>query len=159
MSDSLVVTEVYSPDAMARLGARLAARLRRGDVVALDGDLGSGKTTLARGLIRALAGESTVVPSPTFTIVQTYDTPSFELWHCDFYRLSTPEDAFELGLDEAFSDAVVVVEWPDRIGSMLPGSCLHIRIEQGSDEDARRVTLVGDAQWAERLRGLEVEDA
>src|SRR5690606_17824840 len=101
--------------AVAAFGARLAARLRPGDVVALSGELGSGKTTLARAIIAAL-GHLGEVPSPTFTIVETYDALDPPLVHADFYRLEDPREAAELGLDEYRSGAALIAEWPDKAG-------------------------------------------
>ncbi len=113
----------------AGLGAvarKLAAALRAGDVVALSGDLGAGKTTFARALLRGL-GWTGEVPSPTFTLVQTYSTAP-PLWHVDLYRLDSAAEADALGLDEA-DEAVLVVEWPERLGERLPGDALRLRLE------------------------------
>lgn len=115
--------------AMEALGARIAQRLRPGDVVALSGGLGAGKTTLARAIIAAL-GHSGEVPSPTFTIIETYDHLDPPLVHADFYRLDRPEDARELGLDDYRDGAVLLAEWPDHAGGFAhePG-CLSITLE------------------------------
>ena len=129
--------------ATLRLGARLATFLRPGDVAALTGDLGAGKTTLARGLIRALCGVDDV-PSPTYTLVQTYDAPGSELWHCDMYRLERPEDAYELGLMDAFEDAICLIEWPERLGALLPETARYIEI--GFEGGGRTAVLKG---WEE----------
>ena len=126
--------------ATLRLGARLATLLRPGDVAALTGDLGAGKTTLARGLIRALCGVDDV-PSPTYTLVQTYDAPGCELWHCDMYRLEKPEDGYELGLIDAFEEALCLIEWPDKLGDLIPEDALSIDIQ--FDGEGRKVTLKG----------------
>ena len=126
------------------LGAKLAWLLRPGDVVAMTGGLGAGKTTLARGIIKALCGD-TDVPSPTYTLVQTYDTPRGELWHCDMYRLERPEDAWELGLIDAFDDAICLIEWPDKLGSLLPKDILSI--ELGFDGAGRKAVFTG---WKEK---------
>jgi tRNA threonylcarbamoyl adenosine modification protein YjeE len=155
----IAVIKATSPETMERLGARLGARLRKGDVVALDGGLGAGKTTFARGLIRALAGPGTIVPSPTFTLVQIYAAPAFDLWHCDLYRLSGPGETAELGLEEAFADAVVLIEWPDRLGPLMPQRRLRIGIAFGTDEDSRVLTFEGDRSWADRLTGIADDDA
>ncbi|MGB0908025.1 MAG: tRNA (adenosine(37)-N6)-threonylcarbamoyltransferase complex ATPase subunit type 1 TsaE [Maricaulaceae bacterium] len=130
------------------LGARLAAHLAAGDVVALRGDLGAGKTTLARGLIRALIGE-TDVPSPTYTLIQTYDTPRAELWHGDMYRLERPEDAYELGLLDAFEDCICLIEWPDKLGDLWPEDALDTHLT--FDGEGRIATLSGDREWIENV--------
>ena len=128
------------------LGAKLAAVLRPGDCVALRGDLGAGKTSLARGLIQSRLG-AVDVPSPTYTLVQVYDLPNYELWHCDLYRLDAPEDAYELGLMDALEDVVSLIEWPDRLGGLLPDAAMEIMIE--FDGEGRRAVLSG-AGWEGR---------
>jgi tRNA threonylcarbamoyladenosine biosynthesis protein TsaE len=140
--------------ATASLGARLAAGLREGDVLALSGDLGAGKTALARALIRAASNEEDAeVPSPTFTLVQTYECRNFEIWHFDLYRLAKPDDALELGIDEAFADAVSLIEWPERLGRYLPRQRLDILISLGAKESAREALLTAhDDDWRERLK-------
>ena len=125
-------------------GANLAHILKVGDCVALRGDLGAGKTTLVRGLIQSQLGDIQV-PSPTYTLVQSYDFPDYELWHCDLYRLEQPEDAYELGLMDAFEEAAVILEWPDRLGHLLPKTALEISLT--FDGDARIATLSG---WEDR---------
>jgi len=122
------------------LGAKVIEQLSIGDVVALKGDLGAGKTTLVRGMLQSIMGEIEV-PSPTYTLVQTYETPKFELWHCDMYRLERPEDGYELGLLDAFEDAVCLLEWPDKLGDLMPEDALEIDIQ--FDGEGRKVTLKG----------------
>jgi tRNA threonylcarbamoyladenosine biosynthesis protein TsaE len=122
------------------LGATLAARLKPGDVVGLKGDLGAGKTTLARAIIRAAAADpELIVPSPTFTLVEVYDTPRGAFWHFDLYRLDKPEQVYELGWEEALAEGIVLLEWPDRLGSLLPQH-LSVTLELAS-EDGRRAIL------------------
>ncbi len=118
------------------LGAAIAPHLRRGDVVYLTGDLGMGKSTLARGLIRALTSPDQDVPSPTFTLIQSYDTADFELLHLDLYRLEDPEETRELGLDEALRDGVVLIEWPDRLGHLGFDARLDIGLEQSDNTNS-----------------------
>ncbi len=130
------------------LGARLAGVLRGGDVVRLSGDLGAGKSMLARGAIRALAGVSDA-PSPTFTFVETYETSAFPLWHFDFYRLETPADVWELGLEEALENGAVLMEWPERVEGVLGEEGLLIRLEIAGG--GRRALLYPDPSWKRRL--------
>src|SRR5690606_35821703 len=110
------VIRLPDPAATEALGARIAHRLRAGDVIALYGGLGAGKTTLARGLIRALLRADVETPSPTYTLVQSYETPGLEVVHADLYRLESPEESVELGLEDAFVAAATVIEWPERLG-------------------------------------------
>jgi len=132
--------------ATERLGARLAARLRPRDVVALEGELGTGKTTLARALLRAASGTpALIVPSPTFTLVEVYETPRGTFWHFDLYRLESPEQAFELGWEEARAEGIVLVEWAERLGPLLPASRLAVTLRV--DGDGRRATLQGDSRF------------
>jgi len=122
------------------LGASLIFQLSAGQTVCLTGGLGAGKTTLARGMIQSVLGDIDV-PSPTYTLVQTYDMPQFELWHCDMYRLERPEDGYELGLMDAFEEAVCLIEWPDKLGDLIPEDALKIDIE--FEGEGRKVTLTG----------------
>ena len=129
------------PDERAtdELGATLAARLRIGDVVALQGGLGVGKTTLARAILRAAAGDpALIVPSPTFTLVEVYDTPRGPYWHFDLYRLERPEQIYELGWEEALADGISLIEWPERLGPLLPK---HLSVTLEIDGDGRRALL------------------
>ncbi len=122
------------------LAKPLAKALRKGDVIALWGDLGVGKTTFARILIQSLVGETIEVPSPTFTLVQIYDSPKSEVWHCDLYRLKDPEEAFELGLEDAFHDAICLIEWPERLGNLLPRRRIDVLLKI-VNEITREMTL------------------
>jgi tRNA threonylcarbamoyladenosine biosynthesis protein TsaE len=122
-----------------QLGATLAARLKPRDIVGLRGPLGSGKTTLARAILRAAAGDpGLIVPSPTFTLVETYDTPRGPFWHFDLYRLERPEQVFELGWEEALADGIVLIEWPERLGDLLPR---HLGVTLELEGDERRALL------------------
>ena len=132
-------------------GARLAAIVRSGDMVLLRGDLGAGKTSLARGLICALCGE-TEVPSPTYTLVQTYEAPDFDIWHFDLYRLEREADVWELGIEDAIENGLCLIEWPQRIESLLPDTALTIQIE--TKDDGRLAVLAGGDNWEARLENL-----
>ena len=138
--------------ATARLGAAVAAELKPGDVVCLSGPLGAGKSTLARGLIPALTTADEEVPSPTFTLVQFYDgaTP---VAHFDLYRLTSPDEAFELGLDEALEDGAAVIEWPQRLEGRLPPDRLDIEIAFDETGEGRRARLTPHGAW--EGRGIE----
>jgi tRNA threonylcarbamoyladenosine biosynthesis protein TsaE len=136
--------------ATAALGELLASRARPGDVIALHGDLGAGKTTLARALIKQLAGPDTEAPSPTFTLVQTYQTPGFPVWHFDLYRLEHPGEARELGLEEAV-DGLCLIEWPERLGRHLPS--LRLEVHLSFDGEGRIARLADLDDWSSRLDG------
>lgn len=141
-------------------GQRLAALLRAGDVVALTGDIGTGKSTLARALIKArLAplGLDEDIPSPSFTLVQTYQAGDLDIWHCDLYRLSHPDEVLELGLDDAFDTATTLIEWPDRLGDDLPARALHLTLTLRPEGEGRTLTLHwSDPSWTPRLKTLEM---
>ena len=125
--------------ATAALGAMLAQRLRPGDVVGLYGELGSGKTTLARAILRAASGDpDLIVPSPTFTLVEVYDTERGTYWHFDLYRLEAPEQVYELGWEEALAEGIVRIEWPQRLGALLPK---HLSVTLEVEGDGRRALL------------------
>ena len=139
------------------LGRSIAPLLRAGDAVLLDGPLGMGKSTLARGLIRALAGEDVDVPSPTFTIVQVYETAP-PVAHFDLYRLERASEAAEIGLDEALDTGAAVIEWPERLGAepeaWLGPDRLTIRLEE--DGAGRLATVSGAGRWEEALKEIHV---
>lgn len=137
------------------LARNLARILRSGDVIALHGDLGAGKTALCRHLIRVLSKDAdTEVPSPTFTLVQTYDSSLGEIWHFDLYRVHNSEDILELGWDEALGAGLILIEWPDRLGGWLPVNRLDINLHFAAEGDERRVRLSGDGDWPQRLAQL-----
>lgn len=141
------------------LGRALARLLRPGDVVALYGDLGAGKTALARALIRALPGPlgaaEEEVPSPTFTLVQTYERQPAPVWHFDLYRLESAAEVEELGFSEALADGVSLVEWPERLGALLPADALCITLAFAA-AGGRRARLEGGGDWPTRLTELRV---
>jgi tRNA threonylcarbamoyladenosine biosynthesis protein TsaE len=145
-----VTIDLPDPAAMEMLGARIAERLREGDVVALSGPLGAGKTTLARAVIASL-GYSGEVPSPSFTIVETYGSPSMRLplVHADFYRLERAEEAEEIGLDDYRQGAALIAEWPEKAGGFAhePG-CLSIMLEFA--DEGRKAVVEAGADWLGR---------
>jgi len=134
--------------ATARLGEALAPVLRAGDIVCLSGPLGAGKTTLARGLIAAATGEKEA-PSPTFALVETYEGAAAPISHFDLYRLEKPDDAWELGLEDAFDNAISIIEWPERIEQIIPADALIIRLDHHGG--ARHAVIVGAGAWEARL--------
>ena len=142
--------------ATKRLGLFLAKQLMVGDVLALQGALGAGKSELARAIIQQVCPDETDIPSPTFTLVQAYESDdSGSLLHFDLYRLAEPGDVLELGIEDAFVEAVCLIEWPERLVGYLPDHALTIEIDYdpGTNGD-REVTLSGDAAWQKRLKGI-----
>lgn len=138
------------PEATQHLAEALAPRLRAGDVVLLHGPIGAGKTHFARALIQALLPVPEDVPSPTFTLVQTYEVEAFEIWHADLYRLRGPADVIELGMIEAFETALCLVEWPEKLGRERPEKALTLRF---IDHGVGRLVQFqsNDPQWKARL--------
>jgi len=139
----------------AAIGARLAQCLAAGDVIALSGPLGAGKSVLARAAIRALVQDPEIeAPSPSFTLVQLYEArDGTPVWHVDLYRLSSPEELVELGLEEAFDSAIALIEWPERAAGALPETRLELRLDLGG-EGERSLTFEGPQDWAPRLHPL-----
>ena len=131
-------------------GARLATALRQGDVVCLEGPLGAGKSTLARGLIHALSGANDI-PSPTFTLVETYAVDGCELWHFDLYRLEKQSDVWELGFEDALDSGISLIEWPGKIDGILPTEALRLSIDVQPDA-RRRLRLIGPDRWMPALK-------
>jgi tRNA threonylcarbamoyladenosine biosynthesis protein TsaE len=125
----MAVYETYSESETANLATRLASECPAKTVFLLEGPLGAGKSTFARSFIQSLCGEDTEVPSPTFTLVQMYESSKGLLFHFDLYRLKNPEEIFELGWEEAVSQGIVLVEWPQRLGTYLPRSAKRITIQ------------------------------
>jgi tRNA threonylcarbamoyladenosine biosynthesis protein TsaE len=135
-------------NATERLGAALARRLGPRDLVALQGGLGVGKTTLARAVLRAASGDpSLVVPSPTFTLVEVYELRYGVFWHFDLYRLEEPAQVFELGWEEARAEGIALVEWAERLGTLLPPDRLTVTL--AIEGDGRRARLEGDARFGD----------
>src|SRR5947207_8327283 len=116
----MTVIELHDEAATAAFATRLARLARRGDVIALKGELGAGKTSFARAFIRARAGRQEEVPSPTFTLVQTYEMPELTIWHFDGFRLRDPEGGWKFGMEDAFGEGGWLVEWPKRFGPLFP---------------------------------------
>ncbi|WP_238366418.1 tRNA (adenosine(37)-N6)-threonylcarbamoyltransferase complex ATPase subunit type 1 TsaE [Mesobacterium pallidum] len=155
MSQTSRTIHLASPDATCRLAERLGATLAAGDVLLLSGPVGAGKSHFARCLIRSLLRTPEDIPSPTFTLVQTYETSAGELWHADLYRLSDGGEIEELGLAEAFDTAIALVEWPDRLPEP-PAQALSIAFAPLDDPEARNATLTWtDPRWDPRLEGLD----
>ncbi|MBM1632924.1 tRNA (adenosine(37)-N6)-threonylcarbamoyltransferase complex ATPase subunit type 1 TsaE [Sulfitobacter mediterraneus] len=155
MSAHHLSVSISGADDMTLLAARLASRLTAGDVILLTGDVGAGKTHFARSLIQSVLDMPEDVPSPTFTLVQTYDTDIGEIWHADLYRLTSVFEIEELGLTDAFESAVCLVEWPDRLGPLTPDNALHISIEPGEDDNARQLMMRWKgSKWADKLGAI-----
>ena len=133
-----------SPDDTAALARLIAPLMRGGDTILLRGDIGAGKTHFARALIQhlqAATGQTEDVPSPTFTLVQTYDVGNNEIWHADLYRLTSEDEIEELGLRDAFDSAICLIEWPERLGRMRPVNAIELDFQPGGDPDERTLTF------------------
>ena len=164
----MLVLQLELPDLAAtqHLGALLADGLAGGDIISLSGPLGAGKSALARAIIISANPNETDIPSPTFSLVQTYEladrTP---LWHLDLYRIESPEDAMQLGLDDAFVDAVCLIEWPDRLEKYLPKSALSVHLchVDGDNLDdvvgIRLAKITAPPRWADRLQAIIVKSS
>ena len=154
-----MMTGVDLPDegSTAALAARIAALARPGDIIALRGDLGAGKTSFARAFIRACGDAREEVPSPTFTLVQIYETGSGTIWHFDLYRLKTADEAWELGIEDAFASGISLIEWPERLGPLLPPRRLDVTLDFGDRPQARCALIAGDAEWPLRLAGASID--
>lgn len=156
MSSAAFTLSPTSPDQTADLAARLGQVLTAGDTVLLDGPIGAGKTHFCRHLIQSLLDAPEDVPSPTFTLVQTYDTSAGEIWHADLYRLGDVGEVEELGLFDAFDQAICLIEWPDRLGDAAPRDALTVTMcPDPQHNDTRRITFDWtDPKWDERLENL-----
>lgn len=151
MPDAPLRLALPSEEDTARLGRWFADHLGPGDVVALHGPIGAGKSHFARALIRARLGREEDVPSPTFTLVQTYPAET-EIWHADLYRLTHPDEVLELGLEDAFRTAICLIEWPERMGDLLPDDALHLRLVPDGDSRRAEITLGDRPALAQALR-------
>lgn len=116
-----------------RFARQFARTLKGHEIVALNGTLGMGKTVFVRAVIQALTNTEIEIPSPTFTLLQTYDTSKGTVYHFDFYRLKNPEEAYEIGIEDAFSDGICFIEWPEKIGTLLPHKAIHITFTNTSE--------------------------
>lgn len=137
-----------------RLARKLASLCRRGDVLALKGEVGAGKSTFARAFVRKFAGRSVLdVPSPTYTLAQRYSSqkPLPPVWHIDLYRLKKRSELRELGIEDAIEEGIVLVEWPDKMERLFPPSMLMLLFSQGKDEKERTIVIKGDKSWEARL--------
>ncbi len=149
-----VSLSMKSADQTARLAEQVGATLGPGDCLLLSGPVGAGKTHFSRHLIWSLLREPEDVPSPTFTLVQTYDTTRGEVWHADLYRLSALDEVEELGLAEAMESAICLIEWPEVLGSMSPADALSLTFQtDDADIDGRHITLSGPAARWKTLLG------
>ena len=152
---SIFLADAAATSAVAR---HIAPSLGVGDTVLLQGPIGAGKTHFARSVIQHLLAKDGVaedVPSPTFTLVQTYQAGPLPIWHADLYRLAHPQDVLDLGLDEAVTTALCLIEWPDRMGKLLPNDALHLEFAPTPDDQRVLVASAAAARWQSVLAGLE----
>jgi tRNA threonylcarbamoyladenosine biosynthesis protein TsaE len=145
-----IFSATFTESEMQAFAARLVPLLKPRDCVVLYGDLGAGKSTFVRAAIQALT-KAEEVPSPTFTLVQTYEGKSGPVWHFDLYRLKKSAEVLELGWEDALAEGVVFVEWPERLESLLPKACLAVHIDFVEETAQRRLRLEGSETWAKRL--------
>ncbi|WP_293450437.1 tRNA (adenosine(37)-N6)-threonylcarbamoyltransferase complex ATPase subunit type 1 TsaE [Planktotalea sp.] len=143
MSITLPNLLLDTPSATTEIASRIGACLIAGDTLLLHGDIGAGKSYFARALIQSLQDRPEDVPSPTFTLVQTYETQLGEVWHADLYRLSDPGEAEELGLTDAFSSAICLIEWPDRLASLAPKGALSLHFQYTDNNTQRDLSFMG----------------
>jgi tRNA threonylcarbamoyladenosine biosynthesis protein TsaE len=150
----LIVFDLTSEAETEALGRRIAGALRPGDTVALCGGLGAGKTALACSIVRRFLPQEEV-PSPTFTLVQTYDTPRFAIWHVDLYRVKDKRELRELGLDDALDEGVLLIEWPERMAELLPRDRLDVMLEMKDDASERTAKIIARGSWVARIEQLK----
>jgi tRNA threonylcarbamoyladenosine biosynthesis protein TsaE len=158
MLNKTLKIDIHSAEETANLARLLSPNLASGDTVLLSGPVGAGKTHFARAFIKSLLVSDEDVPSPTFTLVQTYDTRCGEVWHADLYRLSEEQEIVELGLSDAMIDAICLIEWPDRLGSYVPDDALHISLTPSKSLDHRSIEAKWtDSKWDEKTKGWHNE--
>jgi tRNA threonylcarbamoyladenosine biosynthesis protein TsaE len=139
-----------SPDDTVKYAQFLALHAEKGDVILLSGELGAGKSLLSRAFIHAFLGAETHVQSPTFPLVQIYEQGKCPIWHCDLYRLKTPEETLELGLEEAFSQAITIIEWPERLGHYKPKNYLQLVLSLTEHPMERMLKILPAGNWVDR---------
>ncbi len=158
MSDTLDIgCEIASEAQTIAFAKRLAPYLEPGDVVTLNGTLGAGKTAFARALIRSLCGADIEVPSPTFNLLLTYECPKGPIYHYDFYRLEDPEEVWELDIEDAYDQAITVMEWVQKLEDLAPKDVLNVTLtipQKGSDTE-RHIQIQGSGIWKNRLQTFE----
>jgi len=159
ISKTLVST---SPEWTQGLATRLAPYLTPGDTLLLCGEIGAGKSHFARSLIQArlaAVGKTEDIPSPTYTLVQTYSDGDVDIWHADLYRLTDTNEVFELGLQDAFQNSICLVEWPERLGNLKPDNALTIHFEFGAAEHTRILTFHASRNWERKLQPAFQDEA
>lgn len=149
--DSYTLINIADETAMKALAGSIADICGVGDLVALSGNLGVGKSVFARAFVRHRLGQDEEVPSPTFTLVQVYDDAEPPVTHFDLYRLNAPDEILELGFEDALAEGSVLVEWPDRLGGYMPRDRLDIEISQGANANSRTLKLTGHGYWLARV--------
>jgi tRNA threonylcarbamoyladenosine biosynthesis protein TsaE len=153
-----ITIDLADEAATTALAERVSAVAEIGDTVALFGELGSGKTVFARAFINARTETHEDVPSPTFTLVQTYEFPDPEgaipVYHFDLYRIEEAEEIEELGMEDAFADGISLIEWPERLNGRLPGNRLDVVLNHGDDAERRQAVLTSHGSWTARLVGV-----
>ena len=154
MASDVITADLADEAATARFAGKIAQLAQPGDVIALSGDLGAGKTVFARGFLRALGVEEEV-PSPTFTLVQSYPVNAGTVYHFDLYRIEAAEEIYELGVEDAFADGISLVEWPDRLGPLMPEDRLDIAFD--IMPTGRRARLTAHGAWVDRLKAAQLD--
>ena len=156
MAQLEIILELVDEQSTINLAAILAGKALIGDVIALSGDLGSGKTTFARSFIKSKQNTTEEIPSPTYTLLQTYETNEGIINHYDFYRLKNPEEAYELDIEDAFNSKICLIEWPQKLGSLIPSERLEVRLDFLQEPQSRRITLIGYQGWSARLKAIKL---